>query len=94
MITDRQYNLLVNHLDAPFNEKVSISEALQWVRKNKGIYCGVNVDARQKYYGVQIKRYIRYVVTELFDTHPLAESALLDAVLTYLMEKKDESKTS
>ena len=93
IVTDRQFNLLVNHLDAPFKEKVTVSEALDWIREKKNIPSSVHLEFEENnkewfYYGEYgIKGDNRVYDTESFDTHPLAESALLDAVLTYLEKK-------
>ena len=101
LVTDRQFNLLVNHLDAPFKEKVTVSEALDWIREEKGIDCCAffnnelfgNLDNAKAiwYYKYGCNGRIIYnswnVDYKSFDTHILAESALLDAVLTYLEKK-------
>lgn len=92
IVTDRQFNLLVNHLDAPFKEKVTVHEALVWIREEKGIACGVCLDyyivcKDWRYtgrYSYESELYTRY--TPSFSSHPLAENALLDAVLIYLEE--------
>ena len=103
IVTDRQFNLLVNHLDAPFKEKVTVSEALDWIREEKGIDCCVffnnelfgNLDNVKAiyYYKYGCNGRIIYnswnVDYKSFDTHPLASSALLDAVLNYLEERTD-----
>lgn len=69
----------------------TVSDALDWLREEKGIVCGINIHRGKSWvyngkYLHRSKLYIRY--TPSFDTHPLAELALLDAVLTYLEEKK------
>lgn len=93
IVTDRQFNLLVNHLDAPFKEKLTLSEALYWIREKKGIACGtgLNVNSDNRFLGDYIYEYVidnnRVDGCSGFDTHSLAESALLDAVLTYLEKK-------
>lgn len=97
IVTDRQFNLLVNHLDAPFKEKVTVSDALDWLREEKGIACSINFvfkyndttdNVDVQYFGQVLQTFTQFTdqVTEDFDTHPLAESALLDAVLTYLKQ--------
>lgn len=85
-----------NYIPAPF-----IHEALDWIREEKGIDCCAffnnelfgNLDNAKAIY------YFKYgcngrmiynswnVDYKSFDTHFLAESALLDAVLTYLEKK-------
>lgn len=82
-----------------FIKAPSVSEALDWVREYKGIHCSVsfvfkynditdNVDAQ--YFGQVLQTFPQFIdqVTEEFDTHHLASSALLDAVLTYLEQKE------
>lgn len=77
----------------------TVSDSLDWVRENKGVACSVsfvfkyndttdNVDVQ--YFGQVLQTFPQFIdqVTEDFDTHLLASSALLDAVLTYLEEKK------
>ena len=73
----------------------TVSSALDWIREEKGIKCVVELDdkdvessqyfGRYKYRG---KDHIgRDCDTESFSSHPLAESALLNAVLDYLSIK-------
>lgn len=85
------------------------ASALDWIREEKGVACGVEPDYNTvkvgEYYaggygfnGNVVKVVYKYkyqyydknneLHSKKFDTHPLAESALLDAVLTYLEEKK------
>ena len=77
-----------NYIPAPF-----IHEALDFIREEKGIPCSVHLEFEENnkgwfYYGEYgIKGDNRVYDTETFDTHHLAESALLDAVLTYLEKK-------
>lgn len=72
----------------------TVSEALDFIRE-KGIACGVHVGYddgifyRGHYYYDDMNN-IRLSWTDRFDTHPLAESALLDAVLTYLELSKEK----
>ena len=72
----------------------TLFEALDWIREEKEIACGVglNVNSDNRFLGNYIYEYVidnnRVKGCSGFDTHPLAESALLDAVLTYLEEKK------
>lgn len=96
LVTDRQFNLLVNHLDAPFKEKVTVHEALDWIREGKRIVCFVDViyhpiEKKAMYLGKILSEsgLIIQKKTSDFNTHPLASSALLDAVLTYLEERTD-----
>ncbi|NDV94851.1 hypothetical protein D0T84_07955 [Dysgonomonas sp. 521] len=70
----------------------TISEALQWIRDNKGIYCGIgcgyDVDNEIYYHGHFFTDNPYFVCEDIYEnTYPKAESALLDAVLTYLIEK-------
>lgn len=72
----------------------TVSEALDFIRE-KGIACAVGL-----YYS-NYKKAITYVgsiiekdtalSTNYFDTHPLAESALLNVVLDYLESSKEKS---
>lgn len=77
-----------NYIPAPF-----IHEALDWIREEKGIACavGLNVNSENRFLGNYIYEYIiennRVEGCSGFDTHPLAESALLDSLLTYLENK-------
>ena len=89
LVTCKQFNLLVNHLDAEYKEKPTVPEALDFIREVKGIPCAVDMDYFDGlfYYGkylsgVEIKN------TAQFDNHPEAENALLDAVLEYLIKNK------
>lgn len=79
-------------------KKLSVSDALDWVREEKDIACSVHLmmkladDSNKliadnyswefwtKDDGINID-FVRY-------THPIASSALLDAVLTYLEQKE------
>lgn len=66
----------------------TVSEALDFIRE-KEIYCGV-YPFMWGYKGmaiVQDKHNPYTIEVEPLGTHPLAESALLDAVLTYLEKK-------
>lgn len=66
----------------------TVSEALDFIRE-KGIYCGV-YPFMWGYKGmaiIQDRHNPCTIEVEPLDTHPLAESALLDAVLDYLEEK-------
>lgn len=93
LVTDRQFYLLVNHLDAPFKEKVTVSEALDWIREEKGVACGagLNVNSDNRFLGNYIYEYViennRVDGCLGFSTHPLAESALLNSLLDYLSIK-------
>lgn len=71
----------------------TIPEALDWIREEKGIHCGVfvNTDSFTTWYSYRaIKNNLEIIRDADFDTHHLAESALLDAVLTYLENKGGE----
>lgn len=72
----------------------SVSEALQWIREKKGIPCSVHLE-----FEVNNKEWFYYgewgligdnkvYTTATFDTYPLAESTLLDELLTYLEQKR------
>lgn len=63
----------------------SVSDALQWLRYNKNIVCGVSpICETYKYQGVIATSDGYIEATSEYPTHPEAESALLDAVLTHL----------
>ena len=73
-------------------KKLSVSEALDYLREEKEIYCGVH-PFMWGYKGVVIiqdKYNPCTIEVEPLDTHPLAESALLTAVLDYLEKKGGE----
>lgn len=90
-----------NQSEEPCISAPSVHESLDWIREEKGIDCCVffnnelfgNLDNAKAIY------YFKYgcngrmiynswnVDYKSFDTHSLAESALLDAVLTYLEKK-------
>lgn len=90
LVTDRQFNILVNHLGGVFNEKPTIHEALEWFREVKGVPCSVHLEFESNnsewfYYGEWgIKGENKINTTETFDTHSLAESALLEEVMEYV----------
>ena len=68
----------------------TIPEALDWLRERKRIICAVDVDYFDGWYytGKYLdKSKIDFQYTNSFDDHYNAESALLDAVLTYLENK-------
>lgn len=70
-----------NYIPAPF-----IHEALDWIREEKEIYCGV-YPFMWGYKGmaiIQDKYNPCTIEVEPLSTHPLAESALLDSLLDYL----------
>lgn len=83
-------NLHIGYATAP-----TVSEALDWIREEKGIPCSVHLEFEENnkewfYYGEYgIKGDNRIYDTETFDTHSLASSTLLDAVLNYLEERTD-----
>lgn len=86
-----------NYISAP-----TVSEALDWVREEKGIECGVypimipiRDGLRRMAYAHSAfdlnnncKRLQLDISLVKIDTHHLASSALLDAVLTYLEQKE------
>lgn len=82
----------------------TVSDALDWVREEKRVACGVHpyaiyedmpdgdqhfVKWGYKYVAFQGLSEWQNMNKEVFDTHPLASSALLDAVLTYLENTTD-----
>lgn len=96
---DVTYRVTPKKFTSDFIAAPTVSEALDWVREKKGIHCSVsfvfkyndrtdNVDAQ--YFGQVLQTFPLFIdqVTEEFDTHPLASSALLYAVLTYLEQKE------
>lgn len=74
---------------------ITVHEALDWIREEKGIASGVglNVNSDNRFLDNYIYEYVnnsnRVEGCSGFDTHSLASSALLDAVLTYLEERAD-----
>ena len=75
---------------------ITVSEALDWIREEKRIVCFVDViyhpiEKKAMYLGKILSEsgLIIQKKTSDFDTHPLAESALLNAILTYLEERTD-----
>lgn len=72
----------------------TVSEALDRIREKKGIACsvGLNVNSDNRFLGDYIYEYVtegnRVEGYSGFDTYPLASSALLTAVLNYLIEKE------
>lgn len=82
------------------NERLpTVSDALDWIREEKGVACSVNFVFKYndttdnvdiQYFGQVLQTFPQFIdqVTDDFDTHPLAESALLTAVLEYLIEKE------
>lgn len=107
-LVDKSYNVstgeIISHvhvnanaLDGAFYSAHTVSDALDWVREDKGIVCYVDViyhPLRKKamYIGKILSEsgLIIQKKTEEFDTHPLASSALLDAVLYYLEQKEQK----
>lgn len=87
---DRDYQLIPSWIRV-----FTVSEGLDWIREEKGIPCSVHLEFEENnkewfYYGEYgIKGDNRVYDTETFDTHSLASSALLDAVLNYLEERTD-----
>ena len=107
-LVDKSYNVstgeIISHvhvnanaLDGACYSAHTVSDALDWVREDKGIVCYVDViyhPLRKKamYIGKILSEsgLIIQKKTEEFDTHPLASSALLTAVLDYLEKKGGE----
>lgn len=86
---DRGYQLIPSWIRV-----FTVSEALDFIREEKHIPCYVDAGYCHQYdtvgyWGVILSDfgYIKRVQTETSPTHPLAENALLDAVLTYLEQK-------
>lgn len=93
-----------NALDGTYYSAPTVSEALDWVREKKGIECGVypimipiRDGLRRMAYAHSAfdlnnncKRLQLDVSLVKIDTHPLASSALLDAVLDYLEQKEQK----
>lgn len=84
-----------NALDGTYYSAPTVSEALDFIREEKHIPCYVDAGYCHQYdtvgyWGVILSDfgYIKRVQTETSPTHPLASSALLDAVLTYLEQKE------
>lgn len=77
-----------NYISAP-----TVSDALDWVREDKRVICAVDVDYFDGWYYTgkyQDMTKMDFQYTDSFDDHPLASSALLDAVLTYLEQKEQK----
>ena len=99
---DNEERVFVHDLYEDFNDSnyiysaPTVSDALDWIREEKGIACGAypNIEVYDEdIYPFIGYSHVYYNGTEFikgddFDTHPLASSALLDAVLDYL-EKKE-----
>lgn len=78
----------------------TIPKALQWIRENYSKRILFDIRVSQSTHKIDYCFYVYEYIESLgtyeqikhgfFDTHPIAESALLDAVLDYLIEKKDE----
>lgn len=84
---DFDYNSINKiHYSAP-----TVSSALDWIREEKRIVCFVDViyhpiEKKAMYLGKILSEsgIIIQKKTSEYDTHPLAESALLDSLLDYL----------
>lgn len=91
-----------NALDGAYYSAPTVSDSLDWVRDEKGIECGVypimipirDGLKRMAYahsafdLNNNCKRLQLDISLVKIDTHNLASSALLDAVLTYLEQKE------
>lgn len=80
-----------NQSEEPCISAPSVHEALDWIREEKRIACATLLAVTMNgdfigYKGVYIDDR-NTIYTDLHHTHPLASSALLDAVLTYLEKK-------
>lgn len=115
-LVDKSYNVstgeIISHvhvnanaLDGTYYSAPTVSDALDWVREEKGIECGCHpyaiyedmpdgdqhfVKWGYKYVAFQGLSEWQNMNKDVFDTHPLASSALLDAVLTYLEQKEQK----
>ena len=78
----------------------AVSDALDFIREERGIRCAVELTKvtnrfgavkEYKYGGAYIGKDNKEILLNEEDTHPLAESALLNAVLEYL-EKGGENE--
>lgn len=90
---DNEERVFVHDLYEDFNDSnntcsaPTVSSALDWIREKKGIACCVRLSwyEEKKYFYELVKG--GFIISDrknIFDTHPLAETALLDAVLDYL----------
>ena len=76
----------------------TVSEALDWVREEKGIMCGVSLDSEWRQYKwwheLEKDRIVSHVYYETsingYDEYPECEDKLLDSVLTYLEQKEKQ----
>lgn len=91
LVTDRQLNIIVNHLGGVFDDRPNTHEALEWFREVKVIHSGViplfkldKVHYGYRYFDMKDGKPINRKESYLFDTHSLAESALLDALIEYV----------
>lgn len=84
-------NLHIGYATAP-----TVSEALDWIREEKGVMLAVELESKRsrlgeiigyEYGGAYIDDKGKDVWLPTHPTHPLAESALLNAVLDYLSIK-------
>ena len=100
IVTDKQKSRLAN-IDCELKgihdieSEIYISSALQWIRENKGIDCGVSPDMMPTdereityqwvFFGKE-KENITYKQSSLLDklSHPEAEFELLEEILEYL----------
>lgn len=89
---DKEYQTIPCWIKAP-----TVCHALDWVREEKEILCAVELVKETnrfggtigyKYGGAFIDDKGKETLLPTHDTHPLASSALLDAVLTYLEQKE------
>lgn len=75
------------------NSAPEVHEALQWIRDEKGIPCGVtiNVNLAHVFLGDYIYDFLKENKVETiggFNSYPEAESTLLDEILKHLEEKQ------
>lgn len=90
--TDITFQKTPKKFTSDYTVAPTVCEALDYLREEKEIYCGVH-PFMWGYKGVAIiqdKYNPCTIEVEPLDTHPLAESALLTAVLDYLEKKGGE----
>lgn len=94
-LTITTINGLFTHVERP----IPVSEALDFIRE-KGVMLAVELESKRsrlgeiigyEYGGAYINDKGKDIWLPTHPTHPLAESALLDAVLDYLESSKEKS---
>lgn len=74
------------------NKLITVSSALDWIRDKYGVYCGIipymwNYRGKAIFQGKLNLSCPNEIMTDNHELYDLAESALLDAVLTCLEQK-------